>query len=183
MKKLIFALACVGMLAACTKEETTNPSTGNPGNKPAATQYVKFKAGGKSYEYTVVPSFAASYVNYYDSSFKMIFINLYKSSTSSESGSIALNLVDLDSISVPYTCNADSNLFAAYPGFLWRTASGTEYQSEGEQGVDPFPYFTVTLTGKTSDVLEGTFSGLAKDSAGVKMQITEGSFKMKVSRK
>lgn len=146
-----------------------------------STDYIQFKVGDTSYQFVYFPADQSTSTNYYDTTIHSVNIGMWVPDTN-QSAFLALDKVYLDKYKLPYTFNAGIDT-TEVPGFFWFTEYSTQFSSDGIEGVDTFPYFTLTLTSKNLDVLEGYFSGNIREVTSQKtLTVKEGKFRVKIKR-
>lgn len=110
--------------------------------------------------------------DYYDESFNLIFMSRYKSSTDLRGWTVDIT-DDLDALTVPKTYDGSSLDFTV----SYYTGIGGGFYGNTDNS-------TLTITGKSGDVIEGTFSGELEDLfSGDTYTVTNGRFKVQVERK
>ena len=121
----------------------------------------------------------------YRESLGQLSMRTYKSTAEfTKYAALQLSFTDLDAMTVPYTALEDTTFKEGYPEFVW-SADGVLFLSNPGTSSETHPaYFTMTVTGKTNDIIEGTFHGRIRteDNADVVSELTNGSFRVKVSR-
>jgi hypothetical protein len=64
-----------------------------------------------------------------------------------------------------------------YPFHAWNWGDGGHYSMSNFYGKN------FIITGKTDDIISGTFSGIMRSASGAELPVTDGEFKIKIFRK
>ena len=179
MKYTLLSLAIIATLFSCKKKDTTPSTTATttPPPTPTSAYYIQGNVNSTFVNANQIQTAQSdSLNNYYDGTTNPQYLSMSQfvnTPTTFEGFTIAL-YYNLDAMTIPTTYNnATDQIVISYSA----PAFGTSYVNDG---VDPNTI--VTVTSKTGDILQGTFSGKLYSSTD-SVSITNGAFKVKLFRK
>lgn len=178
MKHILLLAAIVVTISSCKKKDKTPAATAATTTTPTPTSTYYIQGNKNSTFVNANQMLSAqndSMNNYYDGTTNPQYLSMSKfvnTPTSFEGWGIAL-YYNLDSMKIPTTYNnATDQIVIGYT-----SAAMVNYVNDG---IDPNT--KVTVTSKTGDLLQGTFSGKLYSSTD-SVTVTNGKFKIKLYRK
>lgn len=174
MKHILLLFIVIATLGSCKKNDPTPAPT--PPVVPTSSYYIEAVANGTLVNASQVQTAQSdSLNNYYDGTQNPQYLSMAQfvnSPTSLQGWSIAL-YYNLDAMIIPTTYNnASDDIVIGY--------TSPAMDMYVNDGIDPNTI--VTVTSKTGDILQGTFSGKLY-SATDSITVTNGKFKVKLKRR
>jgi|GEM_PF-5851649 len=187
MKKVLLFVTMLGVFTSGCKKTESDSSSSSSSQTTTATYYIEGKVDGTMIhcEYRCPYSGCDITTGNYSEFMNNITMQRTISSTDERGWDIEISDVTLDTWQIPDTLNASSlfdqeNLQLSYYSGPWQ--SDNNWMLDGVVMGDNS--FTMHVTSKTGDVIEGTFSGELRNGSddSLRKHVTEGKFKIKLVR-